>query len=55
MLTQLPPAREATLVEIRDFFGMGSREIKDNWTPLNDAEKTYFKTAVAAENDRPKI
>jgi hypothetical protein len=46
--------REASLVEVRDFFSLTSKEISENWKALNDDEKTYFKTAVAAENDSRK-
>lgn len=47
--------REAGLTEIREFFGYeGLAEFKKDWTELSSEEKTYFKTAVAAEIDSHK-
>lgn len=39
--------REASLVQIRDYFGMSSKEISDSWKALNDDEKLFFKYGVA--------
>lgn len=39
--------REATLVEIRNYFGMTSTEISRDWKALSEAEKTFFKLGVA--------
>lgn len=47
--------REATLTEIREFFGYeGLAELKRDWIALDSDEKTYFKTAVAEEIDSRK-
>jgi hypothetical protein len=43
--------REATLVEVRDYFGMNSTEISKEWKVLNEEEKLFFKRGVAAVLD----
>lgn len=44
--------RDATLTEIREFFGYeGLAELKKDWTALSAEEKAYFKKAVAEEID----
>ena len=43
--------REATMIEVRDYFGMSSTEISREWKALNDEEKLFFKQGVAAVLD----
>lgn len=38
--------KPASLKEIKEFFGMTMPEFKEEWAPLNDAEREYFKLAV---------
>ena len=37
---------QAGVNQIRDFFGMSTKELKDEWVRLSSEEKEYFKTAV---------
>lgn len=38
---------QATLVQIREFFGMSSTELAKEWRNLDENEKTFFKDEVA--------
>lgn len=39
---------QATLPQIRDFFGMTTQQLKVEWQALSTDEKEYFKDAVGA-------
>lgn len=38
--------KEATLLQIKEYFGMSSAEAKEEWTELSADDKSYFKKAV---------
>jgi len=43
----IPMKPQASLVQIRDYFGMTSKQISDEWKVLNEDEKNFFKDGVA--------
>lgn len=34
---------ETTITQVRDFFGMESRDMLDQWRKLTDTERAFFK------------
>lgn len=36
----------ATLKDIAAYFGMTNTQLREEWTPLSEAEREYFKVAV---------
>lgn len=44
--------REATLIEIKTYFGMTMQEMKNEYSPLSTEDKAYFKQAVGEELEK---
>lgn len=38
--------REATLLEIKNFFGMSSADFTKDWKRLSDGDRKYYKEEV---------
>jgi hypothetical protein len=36
----------ASVVQLKDYFGMDMKTFRDQWTALTDEEKTWFKEAL---------
>ena len=41
----------ASLIDIKKYFNMSMQEMKDEFSPLSDEDKQYFKEAVGEAMD----
>ena len=37
---------EATMLKVKEFFGMGTREFADDWKKMTDEDKTQLKAGI---------
>jgi hypothetical protein len=42
------PFGKATMIQVRDYFGMNSTQLRQEWTVLSAAEKEFYLVGVGA-------